>query len=119
MDCIPRAILLLALMVPTIGFVRSGVFPQIVRVAATLDSVICVCFPIPQGMARWPLMNTREREEIACESYRIWRSARASAVLLDRDIDRTWILGLFPAAANDLLLSIALRHIFVLAGVSC
>lgn len=37
MDCIPRVISLLALMVPTIGFVRSGVLPQIglVRCVAT------------------------------------------------------------------------------------
>ena len=58
-----------------------------------MTNMICVGFPMSQGIALWPLVNTREREEITGESYRIWRSARAPAVLLDCGVDRRWILG--------------------------
>ena len=68
-------------MVPTIGFVRSGVLPQIVL-------VLCVATTILDAgwlggdlrgfsdIAGDSLMATRDKEEITCESIRSWRNAR-------------------------------------------
>jgi len=94
--------------VPTIGFVRSGVLPQIVR-------VLCVATTILDAgwlggdlrgfsdIAGDSLMTTRDKEEITCESNGRWRSAglRRYSLVTSKDVGVFRVV--FPAAADNLL----------------